>query len=181
VRYPLLLNHAVSFLLYRQQTSPRMSDWKSQGETRTTSPTRTQTLLFNFPRIRQRRSWPSWHFTMILSKPSIRTAIPNTSLATGNWMFPISSSLTIFLLPNFSYLFAEEGDDLSISIRKTMFFSGLVWGRVFEPNFEWPRLIWLWCPGHRIPASFPSCEIQTTRPISWHWGHCTLSPIWTVL
>jgi len=181
VRYPLLLNHAVSFFLYRQITSPRVSDWKSHGETRTMSPTRIQTLLFNFPRIRQRRSCPSWHFTMILSKPSNLTAIPSTSLAAGKWMFPIPSSLMTFLLPNFFYLFPEAGDDLSISIRKTMFFSGLVWGRFFEPNFECPRIIWLCSPGHWIPANFSSCEIQTTCPILWHSGHCTLSPIWTIL
>jgi hypothetical protein len=181
VRYPLLLNHAVSFFLYRQQTSPRLSDWKSHGETRTMSPKRTQTLLFNFPRIRQRRSRPSWHFTMTRSKPSNLTAIPSTSLATGKWMFPIPSSLTIFLLPNFSYLSVEAGNDLPISIKKTMFFSSLVWGRAFEPNLEWLRTIWLWRLGHWIPTSFLSCEIQTMRPILWHSGHCTLAPIWTIL
>jgi len=80
--------------------SPRTSDWKSQGETRTMSPTRTQTLLFSFPLILQRRSWPSWHFTMTRSKPSSLTAMPRTSLATGNCILPKSSSLITFLLPN---------------------------------------------------------------------------------
>lgn len=99
MRYPLLLSHAVSFLLYRQQTSPRVSDWKSQGETRTMSPCLIQTLLFIFPRILQRRSWPSWHFTNSLSKPSSLAATPNTSVPTGNCIRPKSVSLTTFLLP----------------------------------------------------------------------------------
>jgi len=99
VRYPLLLNHAVWFFLYLPHISPRTSDWKSQGETRTMSPKRIQTLLFIFPRIRQRRSWPSWHLTIIRSKPSNLMAIPNTSLAAGTGILPMSSSLTIFLLP----------------------------------------------------------------------------------
>jgi hypothetical protein len=65
------------------------------------SPTRIQTLLFIFPRIRQSRSWPSWHLTMILSKPSSLTAIPSTSLAAGMGILPMSSSLTTFLLPSY--------------------------------------------------------------------------------
>lgn len=81
--------------------SPRVSAWKSQGETRTMSPTRTQTLLFSFPLILQRRSRPSWHFTITRSKPSSLTAMPRTSLATGKGIFPKSSSLITFLLPNF--------------------------------------------------------------------------------
>jgi len=97
----LLRSHAVWFLLYLAQMSPRESAWKSQGETRTMSPTRTQTLLFSFPLILQRRSWPSWHFTMTRSKPSSLTAMPRTSLATGKGIFPKSSSLMTFLLPNF--------------------------------------------------------------------------------
>ena len=99
VRYPLLFSHSVSFLLYLAQISPRTSDWKSQGETKTMSPTRTQTLLFNLPRTLHNRSLPSSHFTMILSKPSIRTAMPSTSLATGNWIFPKLRSVTIFFYP----------------------------------------------------------------------------------
>jgi hypothetical protein len=58
-----------------------------------------QTLLFNLPQILQRRSWPSCQFTKIRSNPSIVTAMPRTSFATGNTIFSISSSLMIFFLP----------------------------------------------------------------------------------
>jgi len=61
-----------------------------------------------------------------------------------------------------------------------MFFSVLVWGRAVEPYFEMPRLSWLWCPEHRIPACFPSCEIQTTRHILLHCGHLVWSPMLTI-
>jgi len=126
VRYPLLLSQSVWFLLYLAQMSPRTSDWKSQGETKTMSPTRTQTLLFNLPRTLHNRSLPSSHFTIILSKPSIRTAMPSTSLAAGNWIFPKLLSLTTFRLPISSHVFPETGVAASVSIRKTMFFWGLV-------------------------------------------------------
>ena len=68
----------------------------------------------------------------------------------------------------------------SMSIRKTMFFCVLVRGRAAEPYFEMPRLSWLWCPKHRIPACFPSCEIQITRPILLHCGHFVWSPMLTI-
>ena len=99
VRYPWFLSHAVWFLLYLPQMSPRASDWKSHGETSTMSPTRIHTRRFIFPRILQSLSCPSWHFTMILSKPSSLTAIPSTSLAAGIGILPMSSSLTTFFLP----------------------------------------------------------------------------------
>ena len=154
--------------------SPRTSDWKSQGETRTMSPTRTQTLLFSFPLILQRRSCPSWHFTMTRSKPRSLMAMPRTSLATGNCIFPKSSSLITFLLPNSYSLRAEAVITMdSVFVRKTMFLCGFVWGRALEPNCDSPRVIWLWLRGHRIPACFSSGETQTTRLIAPHCGHLT--------
>ncbi len=79
--------------------SPRFSNWKSQGETRTTSPFLIHALLFIFPRILQLRMWPSWHFTKILSKPNILSAVPRTSLPSGKIISLSSSSLITFLLP----------------------------------------------------------------------------------
>ncbi len=102
VRYPFALNWSVWFLLYRQKMSPRVSDWKSQGETRTTSPIRIHTRRFSLPLTLHNRSLPSWHLTRIRSKPSIFIAVPNTSLALGNTMFARLSSLITFLFPNSS-------------------------------------------------------------------------------
>jgi len=65
------------------------------------SPKLIQTFRFIFPLIRQTRSCPSWHFTKIRSKPSSLTAVPNKSLAAGNCMLLMSSSLITFRLPIF--------------------------------------------------------------------------------
>jgi hypothetical protein len=81
--------------------SPRVSDWKSHGETKTMSPSLIHTRLFNLPRILQRRSLPSWHLTKILSAPSIFTAMPSISFALGRIMFSRFPSFVTFLLPNF--------------------------------------------------------------------------------
>jgi hypothetical protein len=97
----LSLNCSVWFFLYRQKMSPRVSDWKSQGETNTMSPSRIHTRLFSLPRTLHNRSLPSWHLTIIRSKPSIFTATPSTSFLLGNNMFSKFSSLMTFLLPNF--------------------------------------------------------------------------------
>ena len=67
-----------------------------------------------------------------------------------------------------------------MSVKKTMFFLVLVWGRAVEPNFESGRLIRRWLAGHWIAARFPSCEIQTTRPILPHCGHFLWSPMLTI-
>jgi hypothetical protein len=84
-------------------------------------------------------------------------------------------------LPIFSHLYIEtRGVMVSVSIRKTMFFSALVWGRAVEPYFEIPRLSWLWFPEHRIPACFPSCETQMTRHNLLHCGHLVWSPRLTI-
>ena len=80
-------------------TSPRLSDWKSQGETKTTSPSRIQTRRFILPRIRQSLSRPSWQRTRTRSNPKSLTAMPRTSLATGSTKSLIFSSLIIFFLP----------------------------------------------------------------------------------
>ena len=98
-RYPFFLSHSACPLLYRQIMSPLLSDWKSQGETRTTSPSLIHTLLFILPRILQRRSFPSWHFTKIRSNPNSFVAMPSTSLATGRTMDLSSSSLLTFFFP----------------------------------------------------------------------------------
>ena len=63
------------------------------------SPVRIHTRLFIFPLIRQRRSFPSWHFTRTRSKPNSRVATPSTSFATGRTKSLISSSLRTFFLP----------------------------------------------------------------------------------
>lgn len=89
--------------------SPRVSGWKSQGETNTMSPSRIHTRLFSLPRILHNRSLPSWHLTNIRSKPSILTAIPSTSFLLGNNMFSKFSSLMTFLLPNFRTSRSEHG------------------------------------------------------------------------
>ncbi len=87
--------------------SPRLSLWKSQGETKTMSPSLIHTRLFNLPRTLHSRSLPSWHFTKILSNPSILIAVPKTSFSVGSNMCSRFSSFLTFLLPNSQHLFGH--------------------------------------------------------------------------
>ena len=86
--------------------SPRVSDWKSHGDTKTMSPSLIQTRLFSLPRTLHIRSLPSWHLTVILSAPSILTATPNTSFEEGKTMLSRLPSFVIFRLPIFSPILA---------------------------------------------------------------------------
>jgi len=99
VRYLWFLNQSDWFFLYRQKMSPLLSFWKSQGETKTMSPSRIQTRRFSLPLIRQRRSLPSWHLTIIRSAPNIFIAIPRTSFDEGRTILSRLPSFVIFLLP----------------------------------------------------------------------------------
>jgi hypothetical protein len=81
--------------------SPLVSVWKSHGETNTMSPSLIQTRLFSLPLILQRRSLPSWHLTMILSAPSIFTAMPKTSFCEGRIKLSRLLSFVTLCLPIF--------------------------------------------------------------------------------
>src|SRR5665648_236852 len=98
--------------------SPRVSAWKSHGDTKTMSPSRIQTRLFSLPRTRHNRSLPSWHLTMILSAPSILTAMPNTSKEEGKTIPSMLLSFVIFLLPIFSTLIGGKTNVHQNSLRK---------------------------------------------------------------
>jgi len=84
--------------------SPRLSDWKSHGETRTMSLSALSKPFFLT--CRTRVTLLTVH--KIRSKRSIVTAMPRTSLATGNTIFSISSSLMIFFLPKVLFPLEEE-------------------------------------------------------------------------
>ena len=99
---PFLRRVSACACVYRHTTSPRLSLWKSQGETTTMSPSRIQTRRFILPRIRHNRSLPSWHFTMMRSKPSSFTTTPKTSPCEGYTISLSSPSLSTFFLPKHS-------------------------------------------------------------------------------
>ena len=96
---PFLRRVSACACVYRQITSPRLSLWKSHGETITMSPSLIQTRLFIFPRIRHSRSLPSWHLTRMRSKPRSFTTAPKTSPCAGYFISPIAPSLSTFFFP----------------------------------------------------------------------------------
>jgi hypothetical protein len=98
---PFLRRVSACACVYRHTTSPRLSLWKSQGETTTMSPSRIQTRRFILPRIRHNRSLPSWHFTMMRSKPSSFTTTPKTSPCEGYTISLSWPSLRTFFLPKY--------------------------------------------------------------------------------
>ena len=103
VRYLRSRSQVTWFCLYRQKMSPRVSDWKSHGETKTTSPSLIHTRRFSLPRILHNRSLPSWHLTMIRSAPSIFTATPKMSPVDGRIIWSCFPSFVIFRLPILQY------------------------------------------------------------------------------
>ena len=101
VNKPFLRRISACACVYRHTTSPRVSLWKSQGETTTMSLFRIQTRRFILPRIRHKRSLPSWHFTMMRSKPSSFTTTPKTSPCEGYTISLSCPSLRTFFLPKY--------------------------------------------------------------------------------
>ena len=99
---PFLRRVSACACVYRQTTSPRLSLWKSHGETITMSLSLIQTRLFILPRMRHNRSAPSWHLTRMRSKPRSFTTTPKTSPCAGYFSSPITPSLSTFFFPKLS-------------------------------------------------------------------------------
>src|SRR3989454_10240907 len=73
---------------------------KSQGATSTRSFSLIQTRRLIFPLILPRRTFPSTHFTMTWSLPSILITLPSSSPSCGRTSSLRFDSLSTFLFPN---------------------------------------------------------------------------------
>ncbi len=91
-KYPLPCNHCACVLVYLQATSALLSDITFHGWIRIKSPTRIHTLFLSLPGILAILSFPSLHWTLSLSEPSICSITAKISPSLGVLILAISSS-----------------------------------------------------------------------------------------
>lgn len=96
-RYPFRSSQFTCGPVYLQVTSP-FSSWISHGTTMTTSPSRTHTLFFIFPRMRHILVTLSMHRTTTRLAPSMFVTVPNTSLS---FLFGVRTLVTTSLSATF--------------------------------------------------------------------------------